>query len=94
MNYHGQLVNERLTWAKDIVGGDGDQQIDPRWVANGEAILLSLREAMHDELDVQLIGSGQIESEVRNWQRKGRELEAVAIGQGLTPINVWLATRR
>jgi hypothetical protein len=84
MNVRGRQVSKRLAWARAVIGDD----LDPEWQDEGEATILSLRGAMHGELDRDLIA--RTEPAVRDWQRYGRELEANAVAAGLSSLNDWL----
>lgn len=82
VNKRGQLVAERLAWAKAMMG----DELDEDWVALGTYHVTAIQMAMHGEADPRELD----ESEVRRWQMYGVEMETLAVQLGGTPINIWL----
>jgi hypothetical protein len=81
VNHAGQDVTERLAWARAVFG----DHVDADWADEGDRHIEAIRYAVHgisrELLDV---------SEVQRWQAYGREMEVIAVQQGLPPILVWL----
>jgi hypothetical protein len=87
INTRGRLVRERLDWARETCA-----DLDPEWARQGEAILLQLRAAVHQEIDIKQVHP--LEPEVRRWQREGRELERQARVAGAPSLRQWLTNQR
>ena len=83
INKRGRLVDERLEWGKALFGTSTEFD---EWFGTGEAILGDLQAAMHGELNPRSLD----EDEVRQWQVYGRNMERVAVENGLPGVNAWL----
>ena len=88
VNDRGKIVAERLAWAMAL--GKATGKGEPEWFENGLAIIISLQQAMHGEINIRELD----ESYVRNWQMFGLEMEYAVVQDGATPINRWLEEER
>lgn len=76
-----------MDWFEATCSESLEEQTD--WIEHGEAIALTLRGALHGELDRDDVAKSY--RQIDEWQRHGRELEFAAIAAGRPPIKIWLA---
>jgi hypothetical protein len=72
------------------LGQDVCDELDGRWVEQGETFLLQLRAAVHRDIEPAQINP--LEPEIRSWQAHGRDLERHAVAAGAPPIRDWLTS--
>lgn len=86
MNGRGKQVKERLDWARALELDEEDPTFRD-WFEEGEQLRDALRSGMHGEIDPRSLDPDA----VGHWQHYGRNIERVAVENGLPPVNAWLA---
>jgi hypothetical protein len=78
-NNLGRDVEERLAWARAVMG----DELDAGWEADGEQHLEALQAAIHDRYSLDT-------SALQRWLVCGRKMESLVRQMGGPPINLWL----
>src|SRR4051794_15571785 len=89
VNKRGELVLDRLQWARRVLGDEPPEDFDT-WYEEGEEIVNAIADAMHGDRDVRELD----ERAIRHWQEYGRSMERVARSLGAPGVRANNAARQ